>query len=92
MNKEKAAIFKYNDNYIILMPVYYEHENAPAWRKYFKGTKTECENILATAPEYLTATFEENKQNRHNKILEYNFLMDRGQMVKAAAIKKQYQL
>jgi hypothetical protein len=92
MNKEKAYITKYNNSFLVLIPVYYECEPDPAWRKYFTGTKKECENILTAAPDYLNATPDENRQNRHNKILEYNFYMDRGQKEKAAAIKAQYNL
>ena len=93
MKTEKKYISQYiNNNYVILVPVYYEHENAPAWRKYYTGTKKECENILATVPDYLNATPDENKTNRYYKRLEYNLLMDHGKTEEAAAIKAQYKL
>lgn len=90
--KDKKYITKYENNYCVLVPVYYDHETRPAWRKHYTGTKKECENILATVPDYLNATPDENKTNRYYKRLEYNFYMDRGQVKKAAAIKKQYEL
>jgi hypothetical protein len=90
---EKKYITKYiNNNYIIFVPVYYECENEPAWRKYYTGTKKECENMFATVPDYLNATPAENKTNRYYKRLEYNLLMDQGKKGKAAEIKTQYNL
>lgn len=89
---EKAGIYKYNNNYAVLMPVYYEHESRPAWRKYFIGTRTECENVLKSAPDYLKATAAENAENRHYKRLEYLLLIKLGQIKKADAIKAQYNL
>lgn len=88
----KKYITKYENNYLIMVPVYYDFETMPAWRKYYKGTKKECENIFASIPDFLRATPEENKTNRYYKRLEYNFLMDHGKTEKAAAIKAQYKL
>lgn len=89
---DKKQLVKYENRYYILMPVFYEHETRPAWRKYFIGTRAECENVFNLAPDFLTATDAENTQTRKNKIKEYLFYMDRGNVKKAAAIKKQYEL
>lgn len=88
----KKYIAAYNNNFVVLMPVYYEHESRPAWRKYFIGTRTECENVLKSAPDYLKATAAENAENRHYKRLEYLLLVDLGKIKEATAIKEQYKL
>lgn len=90
--KEKSYITKYlnNGNYCILTPIYYENEARPAWRKYFIGSRAECENMLPAAPEYLNATPEENATNRFYKRQEYLLLLDHGKHKQAAAIKAAY--
>lgn len=34
--------------YSILVPVYYENEDLPAWRKVYTGTYKECEELFLT--------------------------------------------
>lgn len=79
-----------NNNFCVLVPVYYEHETAPAWRKYFIGNKEEAEAAFLAAPEYLKATAEENAINKHWRIQEYILLSDHRKTKEAAAIKAQY--
>ena len=76
--------------YCVLIPVYYDNEPAPAWRKYFTGPLPECEEVLKAAPEYLNASPEENAKNRHYKRLEYLQLLEHGKKAEAAAIKAIY--
>ena len=87
----KKEISKYIDNqYIILIPVYYENEKAPAWRTVYKGTKKECKKKFSVFPDSLKATPEENKENRRNKLKELLFLESIGRKQKADQIRKQY--
>ena len=92
--REKTYIAKDNarGGYILLIPVYYEHETRPAWRKGTSGTLDECKKALEAAPEYLNATPEENRTNRHYQRATMIFYQDRGQLEKADAIRKQYNL
>ena len=62
--KERAHITTYNNNFCVLMPIYYQHETRPAWRKYYTGSRESCIKILGSAPEYLNATPEEERRNR----------------------------
>lgn len=81
-----------NGYYLIMVPVYYDFETLPAWRKYYKGTKKECENIFTSVPDFLRATPEENRRNRENARLEYLLLMNHGKTAHALKIKEKYQL
>lgn len=89
---DKKTIVKYCGSYCVLLPVYYEFESSPAWRKYFIGTKKECENIIDGLPDFLKASSEENKKARENKIKEMLFLFEIGKTEKAKQIQKQYNL
>lgn len=77
MEKESKRILinGIGDNYCIMIPIYYEYEDKPAWRRVFKGTKKECEKEFSTLPEYLNATHEENKKNREDMIDLYEFFI-----------------
>ena len=87
----KKEISKYIDNqYIIIIPVYYENETAPAWRKVYKGTLSDCRKEFFSFPDSLKATPEENKENRKNKLKELLFLESIGRKQKADQIRKQY--
>ena len=91
---ENKKIINYNggDQFVITIPVYYECENKPAWRKVFKGTFDECKNNFDSFPDYLHATYEENKQNIEWKRREYMFLLSINKIKKAMEMKKQYNL
>ncbi|MSA02177.1 hypothetical protein GKG47_09010 [Lactonifactor sp. BIOML-A3] len=83
-------IVSYLDSFVILVPVYYEYEELPAWRKVFIGTKSECEKMIESFPDSLNTTMEENKRNREYKIQEYLLLISIGKKRKAEEIKLQY--
>ena len=91
MNKH---IVKYLDggNYAIYVPVFYDYEEKPAWRKVFVGTEIECKNMIDTFPDSIQATPEENINNRRNAMQEYCLLMEVGKRTKANKIKEQYKL
>ena len=90
---EKEMV-KYLDSgkYAIYVPVFYDYEEKPAWRKMFVGTETECKNNLDNFPNSIQATAEENAKNRKNALQEYLLLMKTGKKVKANQIKEQYKL
>lgn len=90
MKTKELTTYLNNYTFCVLVPVYYENEARPAWRKYFIGSKEEAREAFKAAPDYLNATPEENAQNRQWKIKEYLFLMDIGKKKEAAAIKEQY--
>lgn len=89
---DKKTIVKYRGAYCILIPVYYDFENSPSWRKYFTGTQEECKNIIDGLPDSLKASSEENKKARENKIKEMLFLFEIGKTEKAKQIQRQYNL
>lgn len=64
---KKIVQYCKSENYTILVPVFYECENKPAWRKVYTGTKEECENELPLFPDFINANAEENKINRKNR-------------------------
>lgn len=88
----KKEIFRYNEQYCILIPVYYEFEEKPAWRKVFIGSKKECEKVFDDYPEFLKASNDENAQNRKNKSQEYLFLLSINNKKQAEKIKEKYHL
>ena len=90
MKTKELCTYLNNYTFCVLVPVYYENEARPAWRKYFIGTKDEAREAYKAAPDYLNATPEENAKNRKNKMQEYIFLMDIGNKKEAEAIKEQY--
>ena len=89
---EKKYITQYlnKETYCILVPIYYEFENKPAWRKIFVGTEKECKEDFVSYPDYMKASEEENKKNRNNKFQEYMFLLSIKKLTKAQKIKEQY--
>lgn len=89
---EKKRIARYLDGYILMLPVYYKHETAPAWRKSTQGDLATVREAYEIAPDYLEATAEENKKNREWKRREYIYLLDRGKRKQAEEIRAQYEL
>ena len=90
MESKRITNYCSKENYCILIPVYYECENAPSWRKVFTGTKNECEKAFENYPEYLKATNDENRANRQNKMQEYLFLLSINKKKQAEQIRTQY--
>ena len=90
MERKRITNYCSKENYCILIPVYYECENAPSWRKVYKRTKNECEKAFENYPEYLKATNDENRANRQNKMQEYLFLLSINKKNQAEQIKMQY--
>ena len=76
--------------YWIFIPVFYENETKPAWRRVYTGSREECEREFSKFPDRLTATQEENRKNRENKRKEMIFLDSIGKRSKADDIRKQY--
>lgn len=91
MNANKKIV-NYTDKntFVVLVPVYYEFEHGPAWKKVFVGTLEECEKEFCLYPDRMRASYEQNKKNRENKKAEYLFLLSIGKVAKAEAIQKQY--
>ena len=79
-------------DYLLLIPVFYDHETRPAWRKAARGTLEEVREAYKAAPDHMKATEEENRNNRQWKRAEMLLLYDHGKKAAAEAIKKQYQL
>lgn len=77
-------------DFMLLIPVYYDHETRPAWRKGTRGDLATVQKALEAAPESLKATAEENRINRHYKRAEMILLQERGRRKEAEAIRKQY--
>ena len=90
MERKRITNYCSKENYCILIPVYYECENAPSWRKVFTGTKNECKKAFENYPEYLKATNDENRVNRQNKMQEYIFLLSINKKKQAEQIRMQY--
>ena len=90
MENKKIMNYLNKETYCILVPVYYEFEDKPAWRKVFTGTKEECEKTFADYPDYMIANEEENKKNRENIFKEYMFLLSIKKYKEAEKIKTQY--
>ena len=90
MESKKIVSYCSKENYCILIPVYYEFEEKPAWRRVFTGSKEECEKAFENYPEYLKATNDENRANRQNKMQEYLFLLSINKKNQAEQIKTQY--
>ena len=90
----KTGIYKdeTRGGYTVMVPVYYEHETRPAWRKVYRGTRAECETVLKDYPESMKATPEENAQARKWKRAEADFLESIGRRQKADRIRRQYEL
>ena len=93
IEKYHKELKKYCDNaFCVLVPVWYDNETKPAWRRIFTGTKKECDSVFASAPDHIIASYEENRRNRENKLKELIFYRSIGQNKKAAAIASQYNL
>ena len=67
-------IVKASYGYVILIPVYYDHEIEPSYRKVFSGTESECKEIFPILPDEMKATYEENRQSRTWKYKEMVFI------------------
>lgn len=89
---ESKKIVKYcnTDNYCVLIPVYYDHEQRPAWRKYYIGPESYAREYFEAAPDYLKATANENYNNRFFKRQEYLLLLEHGKIKEADEIKTRY--
>lgn len=94
MEKEVKRILRngLGDRYCVSVPVYYEYEEKPTWKKVFEGTKEECEKELLLFPDNLKATYEENKKNKEIMIDLYNFFISIHAYNDAEKIKKRYHL
>ena len=91
--KTKEIISYLNDEtFCIAIPKYYENEKEPSWKIAFTGSKDECKKVFSNYPDFLTATMEENHENRQNKIKEYLFLLSINHAKQAEKIKSQYNL
>lgn len=88
----KKEIAKYNEQYCILIPIYYEFEKKPAWRRVYTGNLKECKQVFDNYPDFLKASNDENAQNRKNKRQEYLFLLSINNKKQAEKIKEQYHL
>lgn len=88
---EKKKIFNYlsKETYCILVPVYYDFEEKPAWRRVFVGSKEECEKAFSNYPDFLNASIEENAQHMKSRMQEYLFLLSIGKNAQAEKIKAQ---
>lgn len=90
MDKKRLVKYYGGPNYCVLIPVYYDHETAPAWRKYYIGPESYAIEYFETAPDYLNATADENEKNRFWKKQEYLLLLNHGKIKEANEIKVQY--
>ena len=91
IDKYHKTIVSYHDGaFCVLVPVWYDYEKKPAWRKIIVGTKKECDAAFAAAPDHIIASYEENKRARASKLQEMLFYRGRGDNKKADVIKAQY--
>lgn len=81
---EKKEILKYLEDgiFCIMIPVYYECEEKPAWRKVCIGSKEYCESRFNDYPNFYNATAEENREMRECRFREYLFLKEIGKRKK----------
>lgn len=87
----KKKIVNYcNECYAIMLPVYYEFEEKPAWRIVFIGSEKKCRENYELYPDFIFATYEENLKNRKNKKAEYLHLLAINKRKEAEKIKKTY--
>ena len=87
---KKIVNYNNTNTYLIMIPVFYENESKPAWRKVYKGSLIECKKAFSDFPDSLKATPEENNENRRYKLKELLFLESIGRKQKADQIRKQY--
>ena len=90
VDKHHKQLCRYNDKYCVLVPVWYDNELTPAWRKWFVGSKSECKAAFDGCPDHLIASYEENKQAREWKLKEMMFCRSIGHNKKADSIAAQY--
>lgn len=93
MDKKQIVPYKIGNtisNYVILIPIYYEYEAEPAWRKVFFGTEAECKQNFDAFPDFEYATYEDNKHARICRLEEIKFLASIGKQKKAEQLKIQY--
>ena len=88
--KKKIVNYNGTSQYLIMIPVFYEFEEDPAWRKVFKGSKKECEKEFSSFPDTLKATPEENNQNRKNQLATAIFYESIGRKAAAKKIRERY--
>ena len=89
----KKKICEYGSSgevFLILLPVFYENETRPAWRKVFKGSAKECKEVFSSFPDSLKATPEENREMKQSRLKEMIFLQSIGRHAAAEKIKMQY--
>lgn len=92
MEKKYICIDNSRGDYLLLIPVFYDHETRPAWRKAARGSLEDVRKAYQAAPDQMKATAEENRTNRQYKRAEMLLLYDHGKKAAADAIKEQYQL
>lgn len=92
MREYKKEIVKYENGYkyLILVPVFYECEEKPAWRNVFSGSLEECKENFSSFPDTMQASPEENKRNRHNMRLTADLWQSLGRYKAAAMLRKRY--
>ena len=90
MYKKEICHLERLQKYIIMVPVFYEHEEKPTWRTVYSGTRADCEKRFQDFPDRMKATEEENKENRQWKKQEMIFLESIGRKNCAEMIRKQY--
>lgn len=88
--KKKIVNYNGTSEYLIIVPVFYEFEEAPAWRKVFKGSKKECEKEFSSFTDTLKATPEENNRNRKNQLKIAIFHESMGRKAVAKKIRERY--
>ena len=88
--KKKIVNYNGTSEYLIMVPVFYEFEEEPAWRKVFKGSKKECEKEFPSFPDSLKATPEENNKNRENQLKIAISHESMGRKAVAAKIREKY--
>lgn len=79
MRTEKKIITQYLEKgtHCILVPVYYDGEEKPAWRNVFVGTYVSCLENLNAFPDYYEATLEQNAEHKRNKAIADEFYKKR---------------
>ena len=89
---KKLVTYGAAGEYAAIMPVYYQNEESPAWRKMAVGSKEYCESALKDCPDYMLANDAENSTNRKSRWAEAALLDSIGKHKQAAKIKAQYGL
>lgn len=79
MRTESKQIMQYLEKgtHCILVPVYYDEEEKPAWRNVFVGTYVDCLENFNAFPDYYEATLEQNAEHKRNKAIAAEFYRER---------------